>query len=103
MVSRPVRLGTDCSGMGTAALALRGLNIPFKYVFGSDVCLVARAAMQANTPCETLYHDICGRRMLADSHVDIYVAGFPCQSFSIAGLRSGFSIDDSRSLFFSRW
>lgn len=100
MFRRPVRLGTDCSGMGTAALALRGLSIPFDYVFGSEICPVARAAMQANTPCRTLFHDIHGRQMPAETNVDIYVAGFPCQSFSVAGLRAGFSIDDGRGLVF---
>ena len=86
--------------MGTPALALRGLGIPYTHVFGSDICAVARAAMQANTPCETLYPDIRGRTMHDASHVDIYVAGFPCQSFSIAGLRAGFSEHDGRGLVF---
>lgn len=70
--------------------ALQALGIHFKHSFSCDSDKSVRATIQANFPPEgKLFEDI-SKRDNRDKYVDVYVAGFPCQPFSMGGKQQGF-------------
>jgi DNA (cytosine-5)-methyltransferase 1 len=96
-----MKIGTDFSGIGSPEMALKLLNIEHEQVFACDIDKYARKSYEAihGTP-QTFYDDITKRDHSDIPQLDLYVAGFPCQSFSMAGKRKGF--DDVRgTLFFN--
>lgn len=95
-----IKVGTDFSGIGSPEAALKRLNIPHHNVFACDIDRYARQSfLELNSP-DLFYDDITTRDYEEVPELDLYVAGFPCQSFSIAGKRGGF--DDTRgTLFFN--
>ena len=101
--SPPLRIGTDCSGIEAPIQALRQLGIPHRHVWSSDIDKFCIQSIKANYDPERLYGDLNGpypdgditkrdHSILPD--IDLYVCGFPCQPFSIAGYRKG--IEDKR-------
>ena len=90
-MQRQMTVGTDCSGMDTPIQALRNLGLPYRHVFSSDVDETCRKFIRENHNPETLYEDISSRDIQKVAPVDVYIAGFPCQPFSIAGKKRGFS------------
>ena len=87
--SRPIRLGTDCSGWDSIALALTGLGVDFHHVFASDTNKAAEKTVKLNHRPDIWFPDVRGRQIGLMPKVDIYHCGFPCQSFSSAGRRLG--------------
>lgn len=95
-----IKVGTDFSGIGSPEAALKRLNIPHKNIFACDIDKYAKASfLELNNPV-TFYDDITSRNYSDVEQLDLYVAGFPCQSFSMAGNRAGFS-DIRGTLFFN--
>jgi len=86
---RPIRIGTDCSGIEAPIQALEKLGIPFKHIFSSDIDPYCRESILANYNPEIIYEDLTKRDNSKVPDIDLYVCGFPCQSFSIAGRRKG--------------
>ncbi len=87
-----ITIGTDCSGIEAPLEALRQLRIPYKQLWRCEIDKYARLSASANYPePDKIYEDILNRNHKELPHVDIYVCGFPCQSFSSAGKRLGTS------------
>ena len=86
---KSIRIGTDCSGIEAPIQALQKLGIPFKHVFSSDIDKYCRESILANYEPEILYEDLTKRDNSKVPDIDLYICGFPCQSFSIAGKRKG--------------
>jgi DNA (cytosine-5)-methyltransferase 1 len=104
-----LRVGTDCSGIEAPIQALLQLKIPFRHVFSSDIDKYCIQSIKANYNPEIIFGDKDGafpegditKRNIKDvPDIDLYVCGFPCQSFSICGLKKGFN-DKRGNVFFS--
>ena len=91
-----VRFGTDCSGIDAAWHALCKCTDNIDYRFASDISPRIREYLQHTTNPAVVYDDLTTRDNDAAEAVDLYVAGFPCQSFSCNGKRAGF--EDERGL-----
>lgn len=94
-----ITIGTDFSGIGSPEQALIKLGIKHKSMFACDVDKYAKQSYLANYKTENFYDDITTRNHNKAPYVDLYVAGFPCQAFSLAGKRKGFE-DTRGTLFF---
>jgi DNA (cytosine-5)-methyltransferase 1 len=94
-----LKVGTDFSGIGAPEQALKNLGINFESVFACEIDKYARQSYSAiHDEPKTFYNDITKRDHKEVEQLDLYVAGFPCQSFSIAGQRKGF--DEARGTLF---
>ena len=91
-----LKIGTDCSGIEAPIQALKQLKIPFIHKWSCEIDKYTRESIKANYSPEVLYEDIKKKRKLPN--VDIYVCGFPCQTFSMAGKREG--MNDPRGTIF---
>ena len=94
-----LKIGTDFSGIGAPEQALKKLGIEYKSVFACDIDKYAKQSFLANYNTENWYDDITKRDHTKTPYCDLYVAGFPCQAFSVAGKRKGFN-DTRGTLFF---
>merc|ERR1719330_1914310 len=95
-----VSLATDCSGMETPGMALKSLGVPVDHLFSCDVNASAKKTIMANFPPKTFYDDLTKRDNSKAAKADLYVAGFPCQPFSIAGKQQGFADELGRGTIF---
>ena len=95
-----IKVGTDFSGIGSPEAALKRLGIPHHNVFACDIDKYAeKSFLELNKP-DKFYKDITTRDYKEVPQLDLYVAGFPCQSFSLAGQRKGFN-ETRGTLFFN--
>ena len=87
-----IKIATDCSGIEAPIEALKQLGIPYAQIFRSDIYEPANEFCKINYP-EPLFNftDLTKRNHseLSGLDVDLYVAGFPCQSYSSLGKRFG--------------
>jgi DNA (cytosine-5)-methyltransferase 1 len=85
-----ITIGTDCSGIEAPLQALIQLKVPYKQLWSCDIDKYTRMSCEANYPKpERVYTDMIARNNKELPRVDIYVCGFPCQSFSLIGKRLG--------------
>lgn len=98
-----VKIGTDCSGMEAPVQALQNLapfGVSLEHEFSCDVNAYAKDTITANFHNKIWYEDLTKRDNAKAPYVDIYVAGFPCQPFSAAGLGQGFADTKGRGKIF---
>lgn len=91
-----IKVGTDCSGIEAPIQALDKLGIKYEHLFSSEIDKNARLSILANYNPKVLFEDMTKDRTLPK--LDLYVCGFPCQPFSMAGYRKG--SEDSRGNIF---
>ena len=91
-----MRYGSVCSGIEAASVAWKPLG--WKPVFYSEVDPFASAVLQQRHPDVPNLGDLTAiiddEKLDGLEAIDLLVAGTPCQSFSVAGLRAG--LDDER-------
>ena len=95
-----MKIGTDFSGIGSPESALKRLGLDIEEVFACEIDKYARKSFNELHNPNTFYEDITTRNHSEVPQLDLYVAGFPCQSFSMAGKRGGFE-DTRGTLFFN--
>jgi len=92
-----ISVGTDCSGIDSILSALKYLGIDYQLKFASDIDKDVKKSHVANYTTNKFYDNISTRNHSELPYIDLYVAGFPCQSFSLLGNRRGF---ESSTIFF---
>ena len=87
----PLVVGTDCSGMEIPIMALRNLGVNYEHAFSSDNDKHAKNFILRNFVPKMYYDDVRTRTVNQLPNMDLYISGFPCQSFSVGGLQKGFN------------
>ena len=97
---KPIRVGTDCSGMEAPIQAVENMKVPFDHVLSCDSDPNSKKTIAASWKPDKFYCDITTRDNAISPEVDVYVTGFPCQSFSKAGKQQGFEDEKGRGTIF---
>ena len=98
-VADTIKVGSDCTGLGTELLALRLAKIDHVAVFGSELSETTRQIYYGlHGDKAKLYFDIFKRPKT--QACDLYIAGPPCQTWSQMGTRAGLDDLAGRGLVF---
>ena len=95
-----LKVGTWFTGIGAPEMAIKELGIPHRNVMAAEWDKYATQTYLANFKPEQMFGDVTKIECESIEQLDIFIAGPPCQAFSLAGNRLGF--DDVRgTLFFN--
>jgi len=85
-----LKIATDCSGIEAPIEALKQLKIKHTHVWSCEIDKYARETTLANFKPPKIYYDDITKRNHKDlDDIDMYVCGFPCQTFSLLGNLEG--------------
>ena len=85
---------TACAGMEVPIMALELLGVAFRHVASFETAAIVQGFIRQNFAPEKVCGDFCTWASAGIERCDLFMAGFPCQPFSAAGLRKG--LDDAR-------
>ncbi|MBR3920598.1 MAG: DNA (cytosine-5-)-methyltransferase, partial [Oscillospiraceae bacterium] len=97
-MKRKIKVVSLFSGIGGFEEGLRKSRINSEIIFASEIDNNAQKSYSANFNSNVLKGDITQINEKDIPDHELLLAGFPCQSFSIAGMRKGF--DDIRGTLF---
>lgn len=83
-----------CAGYGGLYMAMRAAGWPARLSWYAEIDPDASRVMAAHHPDAPNIGDITAAQFTACEPVDVIAAGYPCQPFSVAGLRRG--VEDER-------
>jgi len=93
-MKKPIKTGSDFSGVGAFNQALKRLGIEHNELFACDMDKYARQTFVLNFGHPKYYPENVFDREIPKESLDIYMTSPPCQSFSLAGKRKG---EDSKN------
>jgi DNA (cytosine-5)-methyltransferase 1 len=96
-----MKIGTTFSGIGSPEQALKNLSISHSVEWACDICKFAKQTYLANHECKQFYDDITKIDVDTLSDIDLYVFGFPCQSYSSNGKRLGLEDHRGKLIYYS--
>jgi|UniRef100_A0A6C0BJP0 DNA (cytosine-5)-methyltransferase 1 len=96
-------VGTDCSGTEAPIQALEMLGVKYDHAFSSDNDPDVIENIRHNFHPRMIYRDILKRNHSRLPKLDLYVCGFPCQTFSTLGKQMGFEDETKGTIFFECW
>ncbi len=94
-------IGSICTGMGALPTSLQDSNIDFDFKYSIEIDKHCHKTIKKNFPqLVKQYDDIFDIDPNELEQVDLLEAGFPCGTFSMAGLRCGFNDEDRGTIIF---
>eukprot|EP00959_Pyramimonas_sp_CCMP1952_P009312 194191-Pyramimonas_sp.AAC.1 len=92
---RPIRVGTDFSGIDMPIFALQEMGVDYIHVFSSDNSAACKKVI-LNTHSPKRFYDDAQQPKSQDDKTDLYISGFPCQPYAAGGNHLG--DDDPRAM-----
>ena len=98
-----ITVATDCSGIEAPLMALNNLKIQYDHIFSSEIDKNCINFIETNFKPRKIYTDIKGRdnSIYSGTPLDLYIAGFPCQTFSSLGRGQGLKDVTKGTIFFN--
>lgn len=99
---KTLKVATDCSGIEAPLIALDLMDVRYDHVFSSEIDKNCVEFINRNFKPKIIYDNLKERNNLEyrGKIIDLYIAGFPCQTFSSLGRNEGFMNDTKGTIFF---